>query len=63
MNKLPRHPVILAVKPIVEALGASMVSADEREPGDFLLRWEGEVVAAVRPAPLHGALEIGRAHV
>lgn len=56
-GRLPRHPLVLAVRPIVEALGASLVTADEREPGDLPLRWEGEVVAAVRPAPLHGALD------
>jgi len=36
-SKLPRHPLVLAVKPIVETLGASLVAADEREPGDLLL--------------------------
>jgi hypothetical protein len=56
-SKLPRHPLVLAVKPIVEALGASLVAADEREAGDLPLKWEGEVIAAVRPAPLHGALD------
>ena len=56
-GKLPRHPLVLAVKPIVEALGASLVAADEREPGDLPLKWEGELIAAVRPAPLHGALD------
>jgi predicted transcriptional regulator YheO len=34
-----------------------MVAAADREPGDLPLRWEGEVVAAVRMAPLHGALD------
>lgn len=57
VSKLPRHPLVLAVKPIVEALGATLVSADEREPGDLPLKWEGTVLAAVRPAPLHGALD------
>jgi len=56
-SKLPRHPLVIAVKPIVEALGASLVAADEREPGDLPLKWEGTVIAAVRPAPLHGALD------
>ena len=56
-SKLPRHPLVLAVKPIVEALGAQLVAADEREPGDLPLKWEGTVLAAVRPAPLHGALD------
>jgi hypothetical protein len=54
---LPRHPLVLAVKPVVEALGASLVAVEDREPGDIPLRWEGTVVAAVRMAPLHGALE------
>lgn len=57
MTPLPRHPLILSVKPIVEALGATLVPNDEREPGDLPLRFEGEVLAAVRPAPLHGALD------
>lgn len=57
MSRLPRHPLVLAVKPVVEALGATMVPAEEREPGDIPLRWEGAVVAAVRMAPLHGALD------
>lgn len=54
---LPRHPLVLAVKPVVEALGASLIPADRREPGDVPLRWEGAIIAAVRMPPLHGALE------
>ncbi len=57
MSGLPRHPFVLAVKPVVEALGATLVPADEREPGDMPLRWEGTIIAAVRMAPLHGALD------
>ena len=57
MNKLPRHPLVLAVKPIVELLGASLVAVEDSEPGDLPLRWEGSVIAAVRPAQLHGALD------
>jgi hypothetical protein len=54
---VPRHPLVLAVKPVVEALGASLVPAEEREPGDVPLRWEGAIIAAVRMPPLHGALD------
>ena len=54
---VPRHPVVLAVKPIVEALGAQLVSIDEREPGDLPLTFDGAELAAVRMAPLHGALD------
>jgi hypothetical protein len=57
VNKLPRHPLVLAVRPVVEALGATMVAIEDREPGDLPLRWDGEVIAAVRMAPLHGALD------
>ena len=57
MTKLPRHPLVLAVKPIVEALGAQLVPLEGREPGDLPLKWEGAEVAVVRMAPLHGALD------
>jgi len=55
--KLPRHPVVLAVRPVVEALGATMVAVEDAEAGDLPLRWEGAVLAMVRMAPLHGALD------
>ncbi len=51
------HPVIRSVRPVVEAVGASLVPAAEREPSDVPLVWEGEVIAAVRMPPLHGALD------
>ena len=57
MSGLPRHPFVLAVRPVVEALGATLIPADEREPGDMPLRWEDSIIAAVRMAPLHGALD------
>jgi hypothetical protein len=57
MTGLPRHPLVLSVKPIIEALGAQLVPLDQREPGDMALKWEGTEVAAVRMAPLHGALD------
>ena len=54
---LPRHPLVLAVRPVAEALGATVLPVDEREPSDIPLMWEGSVIAVVRPAPLHGALD------
>ena len=57
MTAESRHPLVEAVQPIVEALGATLVPASDCEPGDLPLAWNGEVVAAVRPAPLHGALD------
>jgi hypothetical protein len=52
----PRQ-VIQAMRPVVEAVGASFVAADQREPSDVPLVWDGTVIAAVRLPPLHGALD------
>lgn len=57
MTKLPRHPLVLAVRPVIEALGATLVANEDRQPGDLPLTWEGETIAGVRVAPLHGALD------
>ncbi|MET0146079.1 MAG: helix-turn-helix domain-containing protein [Ilumatobacteraceae bacterium] len=53
----PGHPLLVAVQPVVEAVGASFVAADDIEPSDVPLVWEGRVVGAVRMPPLHGALD------
>jgi HTH domain len=52
-----RHPLLTAVQPVVEAVGATLVAADDREASDVPLVWDGEVVGAVRMPPLHGALD------
>lgn len=51
------HPLVAAVAPVIEAVGAQVVPADEAEPADVPLVWEGVTVAAVRMPPLHGALD------
>jgi hypothetical protein len=51
------HPLIVAVAPVVERVGASLVDPDEMDPSDVPLLWEGDVVAAVRMPPIHGALD------
>jgi hypothetical protein len=51
------HPLVVAVRPVLDAVGATLVPADQREAGDVPLEWEGTVVAAVRLPPLHGALD------
>jgi hypothetical protein len=56
MNPL-HHPLVAAVKPALDALGASVVPPHECSPADIPLVWDGEVVAGVRVAPVHGALE------
>jgi hypothetical protein len=48
---------VRAVRPVVDAVGASIVAAADAEPSDVPLVWEGRTVAAVRLPPLHGALD------
>jgi HTH domain len=52
-----RHPLLKAVQPVVDAVGATLVTVDEQEASDVPLVWDGEVVGAVRMPPLHGALD------
>jgi HTH domain len=51
------HPLIDAVRPVLEALGATIVTSDDNDPSDLPLTWEGDLVAMVRLPPLHGALD------
>lgn len=53
----PDHPLVAAIRPLVEAMGGSLVAPEAREPSDIPVVWEGQVVVAVRRPPLHGALE------
>ena len=58
MTNVPgAHPLVTAVKPVVDAIGATLIAPESREPSDVTLSWEGEVIAAVRLPPLHGALD------
>jgi hypothetical protein len=46
------HPLLDAVRPLVERIGASLVSPGAIRPGDVPLEWEGAPVAGVRlPEP------------
>jgi hypothetical protein len=51
------HPLLRAVKPVVDAVGATLVPPSDQEPSDVPLIWDGEVIAVVRMPPLHGALD------
>ena len=53
----PQHPLLRAVQPVIEAVGARLVDTAEAEPFDVPLVWEGQTVGAVRMPPLHGALD------
>jgi hypothetical protein len=41
----------------VQALGGALIAAEEAEPFDVPVVWDGDVVGAVRPPGLHGALD------
>lgn len=52
-----QHPLLTAVKPILDAVGAQLISVDDARISDMALEWDGEIIAAVRLPKLHGALE------
>ncbi|MEO1062496.1 MAG: helix-turn-helix domain-containing protein [Actinomycetota bacterium] len=53
---MTEHPLVDAVRPLVDALGAELVEPTEIGQADLSLCWEGRVVAGVRLPDLHGAL-------
>ena len=52
-----QHPLLTAVKPILDAVGAQLISVDDARISDMALEWQGEIIAAVRLPKLHGALD------
>jgi hypothetical protein len=50
------HPLLTAIKPILDAVGAHLVSVDDARISDVALEWEGQIIAAVRLPPILGAL-------
>lgn len=54
--KTPEHPLVAAIRPLVEAMGGTFVAPEAGEPSDIPIVWEGDVVVVVRRPPLHGAL-------
>ena len=52
-----QHPLLTAVKPILDAVGAQLISVDDARISDMALEWDGKIIAAVRLPRLHGALE------
>ena len=53
----PADALVRAVQPVIDAVGARLVTADEAEGSDVPLVWDGDMIAAVRLPPLHGALD------
>ena len=52
-----RHPLLVALEPVAEALGAELVGASKLRAGDIRLEWEGDVVGGLRLPGVHGALD------
>jgi len=52
------HPLVSALAPVAEALGALLLTADQLSEADIPLVWEGEVVGGLRRPDLHDALEV-----
>jgi hypothetical protein len=51
------HPLVVAVKPLVDAMGAEILGPDQAEADDVVLAWEGEDVLAVRLPQLSDSLD------
>ena len=52
-----RHPLLVALEPVAEALGATLVVGPRLHAGDIPLRWDEEVVGGLRLPGVQGALE------
>ncbi|WP_256104771.1 helix-turn-helix domain-containing protein [Streptomyces sp. ODS05-4] len=57
MTEPADHPLVTAVKPLVDAMGARILAPDEATGDDVVLAWEGEDVLAVRLPQLADSLD------
>ena len=51
------HPLLEAVRPLVEAMGAEIIDPNGSDGDHIPLEWEGRLVGAVRVPTLHDALD------
>lgn len=51
------HPLVAAVKPLVDAMGAELLGPDQAQADDVVLAWEGQDVIAVRLPQLSDSLD------
>jgi hypothetical protein len=51
------HPLVAAVKPLVDAMGAELLSPERAADDDVVLAWEGVDVMAVRLPQLSESLD------
>jgi len=52
-----RHPLLRALEPVADALGAEIVAPLRVRSGDIPLEWDGEVVGGLRLPGMQGSLE------
>ncbi|GAA3477597.1 MULTISPECIES: helix-turn-helix domain-containing protein [Streptomyces] len=57
MTEPADHPLVAAVKPLVDAMGAELVGPEDARTDDVVLAWEGEDVMAVRLPQLSDSLD------
>ncbi|MFB7667361.1 helix-turn-helix domain-containing protein [Kitasatospora sp. NPDC056138] len=57
MSNALEHPLAAAIKPLLEAVGATQVEMAEARPDDVVLEWEGAPAVAVRLPHLSSALD------
>jgi hypothetical protein len=46
----PTHPLLLAIDPLINRIGAAVVDPTDLRTDDIPLRWDGEIVAGIRLA-------------
>jgi HTH domain len=51
------HPLLVALEPVADVLGATLVPTSGLATGDVPLRWEGELVGGLRLPGVHGTLD------
>ena len=51
------HPLALAIKPLLDAVGASAVSPDDARPDDVVLEWDEQPAVAVRLPGMESAMD------
>ncbi|MGW2558646.1 helix-turn-helix domain-containing protein [Streptomyces sp. NPDC001514] len=57
MTESADHPLVIAVKPLVDAMGAEMLLPEQAGRDDVVLAWEGVEVVAVRLPQLSESLD------
>jgi hypothetical protein len=52
-----RHPLLRALEPVADALGAELVGPKQVRAGDIPLEWEGACVGGLRLPGMQGSLD------